>query len=146
MNDHLVFLDADVAVDPDFLWHLDWVHRREEDVVLLTVLSDAKGEARISDLAQAWQSHRDSNQTAEVGEGRYALGASLPGCDGEYLDIAMGFTAADTPDCGPAILAYAATQARAERFDLGRKGWLRAGHARRRPRTGQRYDSHVTGR
>ncbi|MFK7986448.1 MAG: polysaccharide deacetylase family protein [Sandaracinaceae bacterium] len=37
--DHIVFLDADVAVDPDFLWHLDWVHRREPDVVLLGYLS-----------------------------------------------------------------------------------------------------------
>ncbi|MEC7525297.1 MAG: polysaccharide deacetylase family protein [Myxococcota bacterium] len=38
-HDHLVFLDADVAVDPDFLWHLDWVHRRIDDAVLLGYLS-----------------------------------------------------------------------------------------------------------
>lgn len=38
-HDHLVFLDADVAVDEDFLWHLDWVHRRVEDAVILGYLS-----------------------------------------------------------------------------------------------------------
>lgn len=32
--DHLAFLDADVAVGPDFLWHLDWVHREPSTVVL----------------------------------------------------------------------------------------------------------------
>ncbi|MCB9613597.1 MAG: polysaccharide deacetylase family protein [Sandaracinus sp.] len=37
--DHLAFLDADVAVGPDFLWHLDWVHRRERDAVVLGYLS-----------------------------------------------------------------------------------------------------------
>ncbi len=37
--EHLAFLDADVAVDPDFLWHLDWVHRRSADTVLLGYLS-----------------------------------------------------------------------------------------------------------
>jgi peptidoglycan/xylan/chitin deacetylase (PgdA/CDA1 family)/glycosyltransferase involved in cell wall biosynthesis len=36
---HLAFLDADVAVEPDFLWHLDWIHRREEDAVILGYLS-----------------------------------------------------------------------------------------------------------
>ncbi len=35
----LAFLDADVAVGRDFLWHLDWVHRRVPDVVLLGYLS-----------------------------------------------------------------------------------------------------------
>lgn len=35
----LVFLDADVAVGLDFLWHLDWVHRRVPDAVLLGYLS-----------------------------------------------------------------------------------------------------------
>ena len=35
----LAFLDADVAVEPDFLWHLDWVHRRVPDAVLLGALS-----------------------------------------------------------------------------------------------------------
>lgn len=37
--DWLAFLDADVAVEPDFLWHLDWVHRRVPDAVLLGYLS-----------------------------------------------------------------------------------------------------------
>ncbi len=37
--DHLAFLDADVAVGPDFLWHLDWVHRREPNAVVLGYLS-----------------------------------------------------------------------------------------------------------
>jgi glycosyltransferase involved in cell wall biosynthesis len=36
---HLAFLDADVAVPPDFLWHLDWIHRRTEDAVVLGYLS-----------------------------------------------------------------------------------------------------------
>src|SRR5690606_32649826 len=36
---YLAFLDADVAVGPDFLWHLDWVHRRVPDAVLLGYLS-----------------------------------------------------------------------------------------------------------
>jgi glycosyltransferase involved in cell wall biosynthesis len=35
----LAFLDADVAVGPDFLWHLDWVHQRVPDAVLLGYLS-----------------------------------------------------------------------------------------------------------
>ncbi len=35
----LAFLDADVAVGPDFLWHLDWIHRREPDAVVLGYLS-----------------------------------------------------------------------------------------------------------
>ncbi|RZO59645.1 MAG: glycosyltransferase, partial [Sandaracinaceae bacterium] len=38
-HETLAFLDADVAVDPDFLWHLDWVHRRVEGAVLLGYLS-----------------------------------------------------------------------------------------------------------
>ncbi len=33
---------------------------------------------------------------------------------GEYAEMALGFTAADIPDCGPSILAYADTQARAD--------------------------------
>ncbi len=36
---HLVFLDADVAVGPDFLWHYDWVHQRVRDAVVLGYLS-----------------------------------------------------------------------------------------------------------
>ncbi len=35
----LAFLDADVAVGPDYLWHLDWIFRRTEDVVVLGYLS-----------------------------------------------------------------------------------------------------------
>ncbi len=34
--------------------------------------------------------------------------------DGDYLDLAMGFTAADIADCGPSVVAYAHSQARAE--------------------------------
>jgi peptidoglycan/xylan/chitin deacetylase (PgdA/CDA1 family) len=37
--DTLAFLDADVAVGRDFLWHLDWVHRRVEDAVVVGYLS-----------------------------------------------------------------------------------------------------------
>lgn len=35
----LVFLDADVAVPPDFLWHHEWVHQRTPDAVVLGYLS-----------------------------------------------------------------------------------------------------------
>ncbi len=35
----LAFLDTDVAVGPDFLWALDWVHRRTEGAVVLGYLS-----------------------------------------------------------------------------------------------------------
>lgn len=35
----LAFLDADVAVGPDFLWHLDWAHRHQDDAVVLGYLS-----------------------------------------------------------------------------------------------------------
>lgn len=38
-HDVLAFLDADVAVGKDFLWHLDWAHRHVEDAVLLGYLS-----------------------------------------------------------------------------------------------------------
>jgi len=38
-HDVLAFLDADVVVGPDFLWHLDWVHRSAPDAVLLGYLS-----------------------------------------------------------------------------------------------------------
>ncbi len=37
--DVLSFLDADVAVGADFLWHLDWVHRRNARSVVLGYLS-----------------------------------------------------------------------------------------------------------
>lgn len=36
---HLAFLDADVVVDPDYLWHLDWAHRHTPDAVVLGYLS-----------------------------------------------------------------------------------------------------------
>lgn len=35
----LVFLDADVAVPPDFLWHHEWVHQRLRGAVVLGYLS-----------------------------------------------------------------------------------------------------------
>jgi GT2 family glycosyltransferase/pyruvate-formate lyase-activating enzyme len=35
----LAFLDADVAVGKDFLWHLDWIHQRVPDAVVLGYLS-----------------------------------------------------------------------------------------------------------
>ncbi len=35
----LAFLDADVAVGPDFLWALDWIHRRVEGAVVIGYLS-----------------------------------------------------------------------------------------------------------
>jgi glycosyltransferase involved in cell wall biosynthesis len=35
----IAFLDADVAVDEDFLWHVGWVHDRDPDAVLLGYLS-----------------------------------------------------------------------------------------------------------
>lgn len=35
----LAFLDADVAVGRDFLWHLDWAHRHVPDAVVLGYLS-----------------------------------------------------------------------------------------------------------
>ena len=40
--------------------------------------------------------------------------ASLPQSDEEHLELALGFTAADIPECGPAILAYAPHQERAD--------------------------------
>ncbi len=38
-NEVLAFLDADVAVPEDYLWHLDWIHRRVDDAVVLGYLS-----------------------------------------------------------------------------------------------------------
>ena len=35
----LAFLDADIAVGKDFLWHLDWIHQRVPDAVVLGYLS-----------------------------------------------------------------------------------------------------------
>jgi peptidoglycan/xylan/chitin deacetylase (PgdA/CDA1 family)/GT2 family glycosyltransferase len=35
----LAFLDADIAVGRDFLWHLDWVHQRVENAAVLGYLS-----------------------------------------------------------------------------------------------------------
>ena len=46
--------------------------------------------------------------------GLYRLLDTLPSADGEYVDLAMGFTAADVVDCGPSVVAYAGTPARAE--------------------------------
>ena len=37
--DVLAFLDADVAVDQDFLWHLSWTHARDPRAVVLGYLS-----------------------------------------------------------------------------------------------------------
>ncbi len=37
--DTLAFLDADIAVGKDFLWHLDWIHQRVPDAVVLGYLS-----------------------------------------------------------------------------------------------------------
>ena len=44
----------------------------------------------------------------------YGLLDALPSANGEYVDLAMGFTAADIADCGPSVVAYAGTTARAE--------------------------------
>ncbi|MEM7317897.1 MAG: M81 family metallopeptidase [Pseudomonadota bacterium] len=43
----------------------------------------------------------------------YALLDALPIDGKEYVDIAMGFTASDAPDCGPSVVAYAANSTRA---------------------------------
>ncbi len=37
--EYLAFLDADVAVGEDYLWHLDWVHRQAGEAVVLGYLS-----------------------------------------------------------------------------------------------------------
>jgi peptidoglycan/xylan/chitin deacetylase (PgdA/CDA1 family)/GT2 family glycosyltransferase/pyruvate-formate lyase-activating enzyme len=37
--DTLAFLDADIAVGPDFLWSLDWIHQRSPGAVVLGYLS-----------------------------------------------------------------------------------------------------------
>jgi len=44
----------------------------------------------------------------------YHSAASLPASHGEFAEIALGFTAADIPDCGPSVISYAPTQARAD--------------------------------
>ncbi len=44
----------------------------------------------------------------------YAQLGDAPSESGEYTETALGFTAGDIPDCGPSILAYAETQARAD--------------------------------
>ena len=44
----------------------------------------------------------------------YGLLDAIPAADGEYADLAMGFTAADVACCGPSVVAYAGTAARAE--------------------------------
>ncbi len=38
-HDTFAFLDADVAVEPDFLWALDWIHQRVDDACVLGYLS-----------------------------------------------------------------------------------------------------------
>lgn len=44
----------------------------------------------------------------------YASLDGLPNVPDEYSELAMGFTAADIPDCGMSVIAYAKTKARAE--------------------------------
>ncbi|NOD76390.1 M81 family metallopeptidase [Ruegeria sp. HKCCD4332] len=44
----------------------------------------------------------------------YAALDALDGSGGRLLELAMGFTAADTADCGPSVLAYSASQSDAE--------------------------------
>lgn len=44
----------------------------------------------------------------------YGLAIDLPETEYEHAEIALGFTAADIPDCGPSLLAYASTQERAD--------------------------------
>ena len=44
----------------------------------------------------------------------YHSAASLPASHGEFAEIALGFTAADIPDCGPSVISFAPTQARAD--------------------------------
>ena len=43
----------------------------------------------------------------------YGLLEELPETGDEAVELAMGFTAADVPDCGPSVLAYAETELRA---------------------------------
>ncbi len=43
----------------------------------------------------------------------YGLSEELPETSDESVEIAMGFTAADVPDCGPSVLAYAESGLRA---------------------------------
>ncbi len=42
------------------------------------------------------------------------LYAALPDRPGHHVELALGFTAGDTPDTGPALVAYAETQSEAE--------------------------------
>ncbi|NNE78709.1 MAG: M81 family metallopeptidase [Silicimonas sp.] len=44
----------------------------------------------------------------------YRLLDDLPACADEYVDLAMGFPAADVPDSGPSVIAYAPATDRAE--------------------------------
>lgn len=43
----------------------------------------------------------------------YRLLGRLPSGPEEHVELAMGFTAADIPDCGPSVVAYAETERRA---------------------------------
>lgn len=54
----LAFLDADIAVDQDYLWHLAWVHARDRRTVLLGCLSgynlqDLGWRHEVADIAAA---------------------------------------------------------------------------------------------
>ncbi|MEM7508578.1 MAG: M81 family metallopeptidase [Pseudomonadota bacterium] len=51
---------------------------------------------------------------AEPCSGLYGLVESLDRTPGAWADLALGFTAADIPDMGPSVVAYAAEQAEAE--------------------------------
>jgi microcystin degradation protein MlrC len=44
----------------------------------------------------------------------YGLLRTLPESENEFVELSMGFTAADVADCGPSVLAYGETQHRAE--------------------------------
>ncbi len=54
------------------------------------------------------------NTGAEPCRSLYRALDELPAAPEEYADLAMGFTAADVPDCGPSLVAYAGTKARAD--------------------------------
>ncbi|MCP9483299.1 M81 family metallopeptidase [Shimia sp. CNT1-13L.2] len=54
------------------------------------------------------------NTGAEPCKSLYQAVADIPASSTEYIELAMGFTAADVPDCGPSVVAYAETRNRAE--------------------------------
>ncbi|MEM6823579.1 MAG: M81 family metallopeptidase [Pseudomonadota bacterium] len=51
---------------------------------------------------------------AEPCRSLYALLGAMSASPDETIELAMGFTAADIPDCGPSIVTYATSQDRAE--------------------------------